>query len=206
MLGVITILTELNVKNVIIGKQFENSDNYEEFVNVVKEKNIKVYVVEAGAKIDIEEKVFFNVLWPDSTNVISQNSINNNALVCKLYYKNFTMLFTGDIENEAEKIMIYKYKDTNFLSSSVLKVAHHGSKTSSIQNFIELVNPKIALIGVGKNNNFGHPSSEVLDRLENCGAKIYRTDENGEITIIVNDEIKNILYKFNKNVNTTKRK
>ena len=206
MLGVITILTELNVKNVIIGKQFENSDNYEEFVNVVKEKNIRVYVVEAGAKIDIEEGVFFYVLWPDSTNVISQNSINNNALVCKLYYKNFTMLFTGDIENEAEKMMIYKYKDTNFLSSSVLKVAHHGSKTSSIQSFIELVNPKIALIGVGKNNNFGHPSSEVLDRLENCGAKIYRTDENGEITIIVNDEIKNILYKFNKNVNTTKRK
>ena len=161
----ITILTELNVKNVIIGKQFENSDNYEEFVNVVKEKNIRVYVVEAGAKIDIEDGVFFYVLWPDSSNVISQNSINNNALVCKLYYKNFTMLFTGDIENEAEKMMIYKYKDTNFLSSSVLKVAHHGSKTSSIQSFIELVNPKIALIGVGKNNNFGHPSSEVLERI-----------------------------------------
>ena len=77
------------------------------------------------------------------------------------------MLFTGDIEEPAEKDLIKKYTDTNVLNSTVLKVAHHGSKTSSIKEFVNLVKPKIAVIGVGKNNLYGHPSSEVIDRLSN---------------------------------------
>ena len=66
-----------------------------------------------------------------------------------------------------------------------MKVAHHGSKTSSSQNFIELVKPEIALIGVGKDNTFGHPNEGVLERLNKMGTKIYRTDKNGEISILV---------------------
>ncbi len=165
--GIITVLKELKVKNVIIGKQFENAENYEEFVEIVKEKNIRVSVVEAGTKINIEKNLYFDVLWPDSSQQVTENGINNNALVCKMNYKNFTMLFTGDIEEEAEKILISKYKNTNYLKSNVLKVAHHGSKTSSTQEFLKLVNCKIALIGVGENNNFGHPNADVLQRLQN---------------------------------------
>ncbi len=165
--GIIAILKELEVKSVIISKQFENSENYEEFIKVVKEKNINVKVVEAGTKINIEKNLYFDVLWPDNSQPITENAINNNALVCKLNYKDFTMLFTGDIEKEAEKILVSKYKNTNFLKSNVLKVAHHGSKTSSTQEFLKLVNCKIALIGVGENNNFGHPNDEVLQRFKN---------------------------------------
>ena len=69
----------------------------------------------------------------------------------------------------------------------VLKVAHHGSKTSSTEEFLENVNPKIALIGVGKNNNFGHPSGEVLYRLQEHNVQLYRTDLNGEIIINIKE-------------------
>lgn len=106
-------------------------------------------------------------MWPDSNNVITENSINNNSLVCKLKYKDFSMLFTGDIEEIAEKQILQKYKSNlKVLNSTVLKVAHHGSKSSSIEEFLKVVNPKIALIGVGANNTFGHPNSGVLDRLK----------------------------------------
>ncbi len=176
----------MKVKNVIIGKQFETSDNYKEFLSIIKERKIKVNVVEEGAKINIEKNLFFNVLWPNSKQMVTQNSINNNALVFKLNYKNFTMLFTGDIEEIAEKALVSKYKDTDILKCNILKVGHHGSNTSSTQKFLDLVKPGVALIGVGQNNKFGHPNGEVLQRLENINCKIYRTDIMGEIEIKVN--------------------
>lgn len=104
------------------------------------------------------------------------------------------MLLTGDIEEIAEKEILEEYKNSNILKSTILKVAHHGSKTSSIQSFLEKVNPQIALIGVGKNNNFGHPDNSVIERLEKIHTKIYRTDKNREISIILDNSgnIKNI--------------
>lgn len=98
--------------------------------------------------------------------LISENTINNNSLVCKMVYNNISMLFTGDIEEVAENQILEKYKNSNILKSTILKVAHHGSKTSSIEGFLEAVKPKYALIGVGKNNTFGHPNDGVLERLE----------------------------------------
>ena len=165
--GILYILKEITVKNVIIGKQFETSENYEEFLKIIKEKKIQVRVVEEGSKILVEKDLFFDVLWPNSNQIVSDNSMNNNALVCKLTYKDFTMLFTGDIELEAEKVLVSKYKDTKTLKATILKVGHHGSKTSSTPDFLNLIKPKIAFIGVGKNNTFGHPNEEVLQRLKN---------------------------------------
>lgn len=164
--GLLTIMKELRVKNVIIGKQFETCENYEEFKKIVKEKKIKVHIVEAEQIIKIEKGLYFNVLWPSQDDVISENSINNNSLVCKMIYQNYSMLFTGDIEEIAEKAILEKYKGTNILKSTILKVAHHGSKSSSIEEFLDVVKPKIALIGVGEKNTFGHPNSGVLERIE----------------------------------------
>ena len=159
-------MEQLKVENIIIGKQFELSENFEKFQRIVSELKINVFVVDAGDKINIEKDMFFDVLWPDSSNIISENSINNNAIVCKFNYKSFSMLFTGDIEEEAEKVLVSKYGGTDILKSTVLKVAHHGSKSSSIQGFLELASPKIALIGVGENNKFGHPNLGVIERLD----------------------------------------
>ena len=86
-------------------------------------------------------------------------------------YKNFGMLFTGDIEEIAEKQILKEYKNLRVLDADILKVAHHGSKTSSTQEFIQRVTPEIALIGVGKNNKFGHPNDGVIERLENLRNK-----------------------------------
>lgn len=159
-------MKEINVENLIIGKQFKNSENYETFLEIVKEKRSKVNVVEAGQRIEIEKNLYFDILWPNSNDIVTENILNNNSLVCKMVYQDFSILFTGDIEEIAEKAILKKYKDTNILKSTILKVAHHGSKSSSTKEFLNFVRPKIAFIGVGKNNKFGHPNIEVLKKLE----------------------------------------
>ena len=170
--GLLYIMKNLKVKNAIISKQPEDSKNFDEFKEIVENKKINIIEVHKGDKINIENNLFFYVLWPDNTNFIRENSLNNNSIVCKLYYKNISMLFTGDIEQEAEKAILKMYKNnTKLLKSNVLKVAHHGSKTSSTEEFIKSVSPDIALIGVGKNNKFGHPNDGILQRLINLRCK-----------------------------------
>ena len=185
--GVLYILQNMKVKNVIIGKQIKDSDNYSKFIRIVKEKGISVHIVSAGKRLNIEKDLYFDILWPDMNNTINENVLNNNSLICKLVYKEFSMLFTGDIEEIAEKAILKKYKDSKLLKSTILKVAHHGSKTSSSKEFISTVQPQIAIIGVGINNKFGHPSDITIENLKDIKCKIYRTDKYGEISINVNN-------------------
>lgn len=102
--------------------------------------------MEARQRIDIEKDLCFDVLWPNSEKIIRENNINNNSLVCKIVYQKFSILFTGDIEQIAEKAILEKYRDTNILKSTILKVGHHGSKSSSTEEILNVVKPKIALI------------------------------------------------------------
>ena len=180
--GILTILEELRVGQVYISKQEQDSENYQKFLEIVKDRKIKVKILKQGDCLKIEKNLYFDILWPIEEQ-IQENVLNNNAMVMKLRYGKFSMLFTGDIEAIAEEKILdfYEEKGEAILKSDVLKVAHHGSKTSTTQIFFEKVNPKICLIGVGKNNMFGHPTAEVLERIN--GTKIYRTDENGEIIL-----------------------
>ena len=163
--GVLSLLEELKVGQIFISKQGETSDNYEAFLEIVAEKNLKVQEVKMGDKMTIGD-VTFHILWP-TENHIEENILNNNAMVMKLQYKSFSMLFTGDIEEVAEKKMLDTYKNhLDMLKATVLKVAHHGSKSSSTEEFLKAVNSKVAMIGVGENNMFGHPSNVVLERLQ----------------------------------------
>lgn len=190
-------MKEMKVKNAIITKQIEDSDNFQEFLKTANEENVNIILVEAGDKIQIENNLYLDVLWPNSKYYISENPLNNNSLVCKLKYKDFSMLFTGDIEEIAEKEILKLYKDR--LKANVLKVAHHGSKTSTSKEFLKAVSPQIALIGVGENNKFGHPHELTLERLNDIGCKIFRTDENGEIVLKRKQFLLNIyMYKINK--------
>lgn len=152
------------MKKVIIGMQGEECSQYKEFCKIVKQKQIKVVIVRQGDIINVEQNLKIRVLFPGK-DLIEDNVLNNNSLVFKIEYKRFQMLFTGDIEKIAEEDILNKYKNTNILKASILKVAHHGSKTSSIEKFLDAVKPKIALIGVGHNNKFGHPNEAVLERL-----------------------------------------
>lgn len=199
--GLLYVIQEIKVKNIIIGSQFEEYENYKKIEKIAKQKKINIKIVEAGQKINIEKELYFDILWPTSDKMISENAINNNSLVCKLNYKNFSMLFTGDIEELAEKAILEKYKSNkrnkkyeskNVLNATVLKVAHHGSKTSSTVDFLKTVSPKYVVIGVGKNNTFGHPSNITITNLKAMNVQIYRTDEMGEITITINKNRCNI--------------
>lgn len=179
-------MEELAVGKIIISKQIENSDNYQRFLRIIKEKNIEVNIVKKGEKILFDKDVYMDVLWPKEKTNISENVLNNNAMVLKLHYFDFSMLFTGDIEKKAEDEILEQYRKTNCLKSIVLKVAHHGSKTSSTNEFLYKVSPKVSVIGVGQNNKFGHPSENTLENLKLINCEVYRTDRDGEITIIVN--------------------
>ena len=171
----------------IIGKQFEDSENYQEFIKIINKEKIKFYVVEAGQRINIEKNLYFDVLWPNSDNVVMENILNNNSIVAILKYKDFKMLFTGDIEEIAEEKILQEVNE-ELLKAEVLKIAHHGSKSSTSQQFLNAVSPKIALIGVSKINKFGHPNDEVIKRLRKLKVDIYRTNENGEINLLINSK------------------
>lgn len=159
-------MKELKVDTVIICKQGKDSQNYQTFKRFVKEKKIKVIVVKSGDVLNIEKNLKIQILWPKEKQ-IQENILNNNAIVAKLIYNNFSMLLTGDIEEIAENQILEYYKNTDILKSTILKVAHHGSKSSSTQDFLNKVKSQIALIGVGKDNTFGHPNDGVIERLEN---------------------------------------
>lgn len=196
--GLFFIIENLNVSNIIIGYQYEKSENFLNFINIAKEKEINVLVVKNGDRLQIDKYTYFDILFPMKDEMIIENAINNNSLVAKLNFiennSNISMLFTGDIEQIAEEKLVSIYG--NILKTDILKVAHHGSNTSSIDEFLKLVNPKIALIGVGKNNSFGHPSIYTIKKLEEIGVNVYRTDENGEIDIILENKNELKINKF----------
>lgn len=179
--GVAQILGKIDVSSIILTRQLEENDIYRHILSIAKEKKIKLIYVKEGDVLKIGG-IKISIIHPENKLMIN-NPMNNNSIVCKVEYNSFSMLLTGDIEMEAEELILRKNIN---LKADVLKVAHHGSKTSTTGEFLKALNPKVALIGVGKNNNFGHPSNEVIQRLKENGTRIYRTDENGEISITVN--------------------
>lgn len=195
--GLIYIIENLKVDKILIGIQNEKNYQLDKILELAMKKNIETVILSSEMKIEIEKNTYIEVLWPDKEHLINENKLNNNSLVFKFIYKDFSILFTGDIEKIAEKEILEKYQNNlKILKSNILKVAHHGSKTSTDLKFLEKIKPQIALIGVGKNNDFGHPNTKVLEALQNMNVKIYRTDLNGEIEIKVKNSRLKIHTKF----------
>lgn len=165
-LSLLEVVKKLNVRNIIISKQFEISENYKRFLQLAKNTNITY--VKAGVQIKVDKDTNIRILWPVD-NYITDNILNNNSVVAKVEYRDKSILFTGDIEEKAENKIVSMYKEQ--LKSDILKVAHHGSKSSSTEQFLQAVKPKIALIGVGEKNTFGHPNIGVIERLTNLRSK-----------------------------------
>ena len=184
--GIETVIDKIKVKNIVVSRQASQSAEYDKIIKMCKEKKIRIIEAKRGETIMVDKYANFDILHPGDTLLDDgKGGLNANAIVAKLNYKTekglFTVLFTGDIEYDAEQELVKEYG--NKLKSDILKVAHHGSKTSSSQEFINLVKPEIALIGVGKDNTFGHPNYGVIEKLKKIKAKIYRTDLDGEIII-----------------------
>ena len=189
--GLFYILENLKVKNIIIAKQGKKSENLNKLLEITKEYKINIILVENGNVVKIDKYSYFEILFPED-NFIKENILNNNSIVARFSSLGLKILFTGDIEEVAEKRLCEMYKNTDKLKADILKVAHHGSKTSSTEVFLALVQPKIALIGVGENNKFGHPNQITLDKIGKYTKYIYRTDLNGEIQIMYNKNKINI--------------
>ena len=170
----INIVNKLNVKNVIFNNDSHNTLELE-LIDVLNDKNIKYYQNIKTLNITSNTIYFLNDYLYDNEND------NSNVLYLSIYDKNF--LFMGDAGINVEEDLINKY---NLENITVLKVGHHGSKTSSSKNFIDYVNPLISVISVGRNNRYNHPSVEVLTNLSN--RIIYRTDIDGTIKFSIKKE------------------
>ncbi len=154
---------------------------YRDALFVAHAQRTPIVYPRAGTIWRTNDGVSFRFLAPELPLITgSNNDINNNSLVVLLQYKSFRMLFTGDAGAEAERRILSEGID---LHADVLKVGHHGSAYSSTPEFIDAVRPAYAVISVGRHNMFGHPAPSTVDRLQRSGATVYRTDENGGITI-----------------------
>ena len=173
----IYLINNYKVKNVVL-----NNDSFNELetnlINELKNKKIKYY--QNVEKIPISN----NIITILNTEEYDNENDNSNVIYIEL--NNYKFMFMGDAGVDKEKDILERYNISNI---DVLKVGHHGSKTSSSKSFINKINPKYSIISVGKNNRYGHPNKEVLNNLER--SKIYRTDEDGSIIFkIKNNKLK----------------
>lgn len=151
----VTVLENIKVEKLIISKQSKVSSEYTTIMKIAKDNGVEIVIVKAGDKIEIESNLNLEILYPEEE--LKFQDLNNNSIVAKLNYNRFNMLFTGDIEKEAENQILNKYKDTKILQATVLKVAHHGSNSSSKEEFLNEVKPKIALIRCRKKQSIWTP-------------------------------------------------
>ncbi len=179
--GLAPVLRSLGADKFADSGQHYGGFAYRDAISVAHANSTPIVYPRAGTTWRTNDGVTLTFLGPQPPFIAgSRNDINNNSLTFILQYATFRMLFTGDAGAEAEKRILAEGVD---LRSTVLKVGHHGSAYSSTPEFIAAVHPKYAVISVGRHNLFGHPAPSTIATLEQTGAQIYRTDENGAITV-----------------------
>ncbi|HEY4612286.1 MAG TPA: DNA internalization-related competence protein ComEC/Rec2, partial [Bacteroidota bacterium] len=173
------------IDHVALGRLIEpriegKSATYQEVHLMAAERSVSVSRYGAGDTLQIDSETRLYVLYPDSLDDRPKN-LNNASLVVKLVYGSSELLLVGDVEKDVEEKLISRY--ARYLSSAVLKVGHHGSSTSSTPEFLEAVQPSVAVISVGRNNKFRHPSPQVVELFRRRGIDLHRTDREGAIVL-----------------------
>ena len=187
--GLLEVLKSYRVENILWTGVVRDTAEYKEWQRLIKEEGANIFIAKAGQKISLavsNTAKLLEVLYPfEGLEGKKLKDSNNTSIIARLVFGKTSFLFTGDATQSVEKELILgrtEYKAQ--LDSDVLKVGHHGSKTSTSKEFVEAVSPEIAVISDGKNNQYGHPHQEVLNNL--AGAQIFRTDLDGDIKIISN--------------------
>lgn len=189
--GLIEVLERYKVNKILYTGRTHSSPDYLAWLEEIKKKNLDLIIIDHPQKIKLGPDCVLDILYPfDRSDTTAKRSLNNTSMLIKLVYGNSAVLFTGDLEHDIEEELIKKDID---LRAEVLKIAHHGSDSSSIEEFLDRVDPDIALIGVGEDNKFSHPSKRVLNRLSQRSVDIYRTDELGTIRVVLDKEAVTIL-------------
>jgi competence protein ComEC len=176
--GMSSVIKKYDIGEFYAPKKLTTTQTFENMVKALKTKDIKINPGKSGMSLDLGKNVICEMLAPNND---KYKDTNNYSIVIKITYGQSKFLFTGDAEKISEKEMLDKNLD---LSSDVLKVGHHGSSSSSSKEFLDKVNPKIAIISCGKNNKYGHPHHETITELKNRKVQIYRTDVDGSIVLI----------------------
>lgn len=184
LMGLLALLQRYKIDYVLWTGVVRDTAEYKEWVELLEkaeQEGTRVLIAKEDTKLKAGD-VTIDTLYPfeylEGKEIKSTS--NDSGLVSKIVFGKDFFLFTGDITSKVEKELLNKASD---LASDVLKVAHHGSKYSTSDEFLEKVNPKIAVISVGE-NSYGHPAPETLQRLENFGIKVLRTDTEGDIEIV----------------------
>jgi len=192
--GLIETLKRFKIDKIIWTGMNDDSLTHLQFIEEIKtskKKGAEIITAQFGQKIYLDSEIYLKILNPlvslQGTDPINHN---NDSIVTRLNFNKVSFLFTSDIEKEREFLLLQKqkYLGQNFLSADILKIPHHGSKTSSIKEFLRAVNPSTAVIQSGKDNQFGHPHQEVIDRLNKKEINIFRTDLDGTIKILSDGE------------------
>ncbi|MFA6353799.1 MAG: ComEC/Rec2 family competence protein [Candidatus Paceibacterota bacterium] len=186
------------LKNYKVGRVFESgtltdSKIYQSLREEMKKQNIPDILVKKGMKLDIGGGVIIDILFPDRD--VSAWATNDGGVVAKLSFGETSIMLTGDVTAKTEKIILEENYSLQ-LASTILKVGHHGSRTSSSISFVKAVMPSYALISDGKDNNYGHPHQDTLDTLAQFGAKIFRTDLLG--SIVMKSDGQNVNFSFHR--------
>lgn len=188
--GVPTVLRSVPVSRVIDAGSYARSFIFDEFLRLVDSVSAQRQIVRGGDRIDGYSGVRVYVVHPTGVFAEVDSSgrlnLNNQTVVLRIVYGSTSILLVGDAEEDAEETLIRRYG--NFLDSDVLKVGHHGSRTSSTEEFLSAVRPEIAVMSVGKNNKFRHPSPVVLARFARNKIKTYRTDEYNAVVLVSDGE------------------
>lgn len=171
--------TQLQICKIVL-PDWKDISAFSEIVRLADECKIDVCRFDKGGTM-VDGELIFSCLHPDGEDC--HNNINEGSMILRLDYKQFSMLFTGDLEGTAETGLLGTYGDID-----VLKVAHHGSKYSTSEAFLQEIQPEIGLISCGENNWYGHPHEELLQRLEAANAQVFQTPLHGAVTIRSNGE------------------
>ena len=181
--GLVEVLKSYQVDLVATTGVKGSTAEFDEFASEIKKNKINEIILKKGQRISINNLYIYVFAPLEDFEGKTVKDYNTSSLVLKAVYGNNSFLLTGDAPQSIEKKMVAQEID---LSSQVLKIGHHGSKNSSSDIFLEKVNPEIVVIQVGRDNTYGHPSQEVLGKLEKYGIMILRTDEQGDIKFFSN--------------------
>ncbi len=174
VVGLVEVLERYQVKNILYTGASHTSPVYLKWLRLIKEKEIPLKMISGRQRVDLGKDSHLDILWPQEDLLNKKvSNLNNTSIVARLIYGQNTFLFTGDIEKETEESLLGSKID---LRADILKVAHHGSDTSTSKEFIKAVSPEVAVITFG-DNNFGFPDQAVVNRLQDNGVKIFDTQK-----------------------------
>jgi competence protein ComEC len=188
--GLVDVIKNVDVGQVLDSGQVHTTQTFEDFLDAIDTKQIPLKPVMQGDSINLDPTVNIDVLNPP-VNLLDGGAdneaaeFNDNSVVLKLTYGEFSALLTGDMEERNEARLVSE--NTTALDASVLKAGHHGSRTSSSLSFLNAVTPEVVIISLGAGNTYGHPHQEALDRILAAEVEhLFRTDIDGIITLTVN--------------------